>query len=450
MFVAASALTPSPLRAQVADPQRTPNILLIVTDDQRADTMRVMPKTRRIFGRGGTRFSEAFTPTPLCCPSRATLFTGRYAHNHRVRTNEQARRMEPGTTFQYYLHENGYQTGIVGKYLNSWKLWRTPRDFDRWAYFSKGLGPGFDGYHGVPFNVDGKRIEVEDYSTRFIAERSLELLRDFDLSDERPWLLVVTPFAPHGPSVPQRKYRHARVGRWPGNPAVLERDRSDKPRFVRALRPGMTAHFDLRDGRAFRRSQLRTLMSVDDLVGRVFSQLRRLGESRETLAMFTSDNGIYWGEHGLSLKSLPYLPALKVPLYMRWPGRVDADRVDGRLVGLHDIAPSLLDAAEIEVDPEDEMDGKSLFSDSVRTNLLLEAWGEPLRKLPPWAALFSADDYQYIEYYDRYGRESFYEYYDLAADPWQLLNQADPLDPEQRALEALLMATRLCSGSACP
>ncbi len=95
------------------------------------------------------------------------------------------------------------------------------------------------------------------------------------------------------------------------------------------------------------------------------------------------------------------------------------------------------------------MDGRSLFSPSVREYMLIEAWKEPLRDLPPWAALLSPEGYQYVEYYNEWGREIFREYYDLELDPWQLENLAHPNDPQQRTMEALLVGARACDGPSC-
>ena len=96
-----------------------PNIVIFVTDDQR-DGLEAMPKTVAWLGKGGTRYANAFATTPLCCPSRASIFSGRYAHNHGVTSNSDPRDLNQQTTMQYYLDRAGYRTGIFGKYMNSW------------------------------------------------------------------------------------------------------------------------------------------------------------------------------------------------------------------------------------------------------------------------------------------------------------------------------------------
>ncbi len=429
-------------------PRERPNILLIITDDQRDDTMRAMPRTRAIFGAGGTRFTEAYAPTPVCCPSRATIFSGRYAHNHNVLTNADALELDQSATFQHALQKAGYQSAIVGKYLNSWNQSAAPPDFDRWAFFSKVIGTGSDGYHDVAFNIEGTVAEVARYSTSFIRDKAVDYLSIFETSDDQPWLLVVAPFAPHGPAVPEQRYKDAPVGAVKSNPAVHETDRSDKPPFVQAIQPADRGYLDSREGAAFQKRQLRTLLSVDDLVARLFEKLRALGEDNETLAIFTSDNGVFSGEHGMSLKSLPYTQAIDVPLYVRWPDHVVSGRVDDRLVGLQDVAPTILDAAGL--DAEWSIDGVSLFESHERDYFLLEAWKEPFLRLPPWAGIFVPGRYKYVEYYDDAGSVTFAEFYDLATDPWELTNRSSPASSRQRRLAKLLERARSCVGESCP
>ena len=317
------------------EPSRPPNVLLIVTDDQRADhTLSVMDDVRRHFASEGTTFTRAFATTPLCCPSRASIFTGRYAHNHGVVDNVDVSPLDHDTTIQHLLRDDGYLTGMFGKYFNAWELARTPPDFDRWAMLDHG-------YHDAEFNVQGRIRRVPGSSTDFVARRTIGFVTGAERDDDRPWFAYVAVHAAHRGFEPSPRYEDAPVPRWPSNPAVAETERSDKPLYVREQ------NVDARFGDAIRRDQLRTLMSVDDLVDGVFGALDRLGETRDTLAIFTSDNGFFWGEHGLSDKRLPYLPSTRVPLLVRWPGRVEPGTRDGRLVANVDVAPTILDAAGV-------------------------------------------------------------------------------------------------------
>jgi arylsulfatase A-like enzyme len=417
-----------------------PNVLIIVTDDQRADhTLQVMPEVRRWFADGGVRFSQAFSTTPLCCPSRASIFTGQYAHNHNVINNQAAARLDQGTTIQHYLKEQGYTTGLFGKYLNSWDMSRTPPEFDRWAVQD-------GGYYDAQFNVQGQLEVIPGSSTDFVEDRTLDFLRLAEVDDERPWFAYVGVRAPHWDFEPSPRYVGAPVPPWKQNPAHRETDKTDKPRYVQ--------HADDTLGYAneVRKKQLRTLMSVDDLVGDVFESLGRLGESPRTLAVFMSDNGYFWGEHGLMDKRLPYLQSSRIPMLLRWPGHVAPGTVDSRLVANIDVAPTVFDAVGIE--PDHVMDGRSLLGSSQRRSLLLEYMKDPGWAVPTWAALHS-DKSQYVEYYAR-KRVSFREFYDLSRDKWQLENllQGRASAVPVARLHNQLQRLRACFGTdgahACP
>ena len=229
---------------------------------------------------------------------------------------------------------------------------------------------------------------------------------------------------------------------------MTEQDRSDKPPFVQAQ------HATLEDGRKAREGQLRMLMSVDDLVAKVAATLRQTGETRDTLAIFVSDNGYLWSEHGVTAKGTPYSAGVHVPLLARWPGHIEEGTVDGRIVAIIDIAPTILDAVGIEPDAEEPMDGRSLLDRSwTRPRLLLEYWRWRGSTAPPWASIWSRH-YQYTEYFDAAGEIMFREFYDLDHDRWQLVNllhDGDPgNDPDVGPLHDLLTEDRSCVGTACP
>jgi arylsulfatase A-like enzyme len=450
VLAAGCAAFPTIARAQA------PNVLIIVTDDQRArDTLTVMPETRRLFARNGTRYPNAFAATPLCCPSRATILTGRYAHNTRVRTNNQATKLDPATLFPRLLRGAGYQTALAGKFLNGWPAARRPPHFDRYA-----MVLGSDDYINPRINLGGSVRRRSGYTTTLVRRYSLRFLRQFERRDDRPWLLYVAPNAPHPPFVPERRYADVSIPSWPGNPSVLERDRRDKPPFVRRL------NYTLQGGRDVRGRQLRTLMSVDDMVGRIFESLGALGERRDTLAIFVSDNGFLWADHGIGgdggtagQKRLPYTASVKVPLLIRWPARVAQDVTSARLTGTVDIAPTVLDAAGVTPDPAlPPLDGRSLLQPAVRDRVVLEYWRLGNGPFKTWASTRTRT-FQYTEYYGKDRRTRiFREYYDLRRDPWQLRNlfrDGDPSnEPNVRVIAAQLAADRRCRGTegtrACP
>jgi arylsulfatase A-like enzyme len=438
-------------QAAQAQSDERPNVLIIVTDDQRAaNTMWVMPKTRRYFQRQGVRYPNGFAVTPLCCPSRSTILTGRYAHNTGVRGNGSVQRLDVTTLFPRLLQEAGYRTAMVGKFLNSWPFETAPPYFHRWA------SGGGSSYVDPRFNVNGDVRTVKGYTTTLAGMFASRFLRGFEAHDSSPWLLYVAPHAPHHPWEPAPRYATAPVGVWPGNPAVFESDRSDKPAYVRSV------SYSIEGGRIVRQGQLRTLMSVDDMVGRIFKTLRDLGERRRTLAIFTSDNGYLWTEHGLGhdkgnpgQKRVPYTPSIQIPFFLRWPGHVEAGTWDDRITGTVDIAPTVLEAAGIAPDPtKAPLDGRSILSAEPRTRIVLEYWRETW--IPTWASI-RTKRYQYVEYYKDDGTRFFREYYNLARDPWQLRNllrDANPAGPDVSALAAQLRHDRVCVGTtgptACP
>jgi arylsulfatase A-like enzyme len=174
-------------------------------------------------------------------------------------------------------------------------------------------------------------------------------------------------------------------------------------------------------------------------------------QDADTLVFFLSDNGYLWGEHGVGKKMLPYTPSITIPLMVRWPGRVDAGARDDRLAATIDVAPTILDAAGIEPNPEVAIDGRSLLDEWDRERLLIEFWAAYGR--PTWAGLRSRS-FLFAEYYKRDDETvTFQEYYDLANDPWELDNLlVDPV-PKEVAVDVLhdqLAKARTCAGETCP
>jgi len=404
--------------ARAASPP-TPNIVVIVTDDQRDDNMRYMPKTRRYFKDQGTTFRNAFVTTPVCCPARASILTGQYAHNHGVETSDDPDEAAVAAQWmiQRPLRQAGYATAFFGKFVNHWDLNLDPPDLDQWAIFGNSAP---NGYWGGGWNVDGQIRRIDKYSTTFLKSRAVRFVEDQEFRDDRPWFLYIAPAAPHPPFDAERRYIDARIRRWKPTPAVREQDLSDKPFWVQQV--GNPP----RKGQETRAKQLRTLMSVDDLVGSVMDTLQRNDEDRDTLAIFTSDNGYMWSDHGLGSKRWPYEPSVEVPLLVRWPGRVTPGSHQTPLVANIDIAPTLAQAAGVELPTAD---GRSLFGSPERERLLLEYVRHHVTYPPTWAGTLTKD-YQYVEYYDEEGMAPIYrEYYDLEDDPWQLLNVLGDLDP---------------------
>ncbi|MDQ3956528.1 MAG: sulfatase [Actinomycetota bacterium] len=432
----------------------TPNVLLIVTDDQRgAGTLDVMDFTRKWFAENGTDFPNAFATTPLCCPSRSSIFTGQYAHNHGVKVNPAIPNLDPETLIQKRLQDAGYKTGFVGKYFNAWRIKDPLPYFDRFTFFTPERRTTRDegAYLDMKFNRDGKRGHVRRYSTHYIRDRALSYLSRFERQDERPWFVMVAPYAPHLPATAEPKYERAPVPRFRLNPALRESDTNDKS-DVYPTSENTDAKHSIDD----RNAQLRSLMSVDDMVKRFATRLECLGETRDTVAIFTSDNGYLWGEHGFSGKGKPYRESVAVPLLIRWT-EGGHPRVDRRMAANIDLAPTIAEAAGLPQESLGHVDGESLTTPGPgRKALLFEYWSGEKRPMPGWASI-RTNSFQYVEYETPEGDVVARELYDLKNDPWQLENvlrdddpSNDPSAARLNLLERRLRVLRTCAGTTCP
>jgi arylsulfatase A-like enzyme len=405
----------APVSARAVPPENSrPNVLVILTDDQRADLMSVMPQTVQLFDEQGVTYSNAFANTPLCCPARASIFTGRFAHNHRVTANGLPAGFDHSVTIQRYLQEAGYRTGIVGKFFNQWDVSDNPPFFDRWAVTNE-----------LPtYNVDGAVVSVDEYATDYMANTAEQLIRDFEAQASTPWFLHVAPTAPHLPVSVAPEYQSVPVEPWQPAPSI---SKPPDPQITDGTR--------------------RMLMSVDDLVAQLFQTLEELGEADNTLAFFVSDNGFMWYEHNLWAKNKPYTESIEVPFLARWPGHLPAGQVEEDPVALVDMAPTILDAADHA--PTSPMDGGSLLATSARTDMLTEAWRST--GTLAWASLRTTG-YQYIEQFQSDGQTvKAREFYDLDEDPWQLVNllagRKGVGRPDVAALHARLSQAMSCSGN---
>ena len=428
-------------RAQTVDP--LPNFVVIVTDDQRADTMEVMPKTTQWFMSSGRRFTNGYATTPLCCPSRASIFTGRYAHNHKVRTNNKTSNLDHETTVQSYLQSNGYRTALFGKFLNRWHV--DPPYFDRWAV------PSTRAYFNNNWNINGSKQFIPTYSTSFLTTKATSFVSETEQTDATPWLMYITPQASHTPFTVEPKYNDAPVPEWNPDRSINERDVSDKPHYIQNKQ-----RVDIERPARIRERQLRTLMSVDDLVDALFNKLSEAGELENTYVFFTSDHGYSWADHRLfsagALKNTPYVNSIRVP-YLMYDPTLDSGIDDDRMVANIDVAPTLIDLAEAPTPQEPAMDGRSLVTDYRREWLLLEWWkARGQSGIPPWRSIRS-NDAQYTEYLRR-GEVFEREYYRLVDDPYQLDNVLGDgnkrNDPDRRGLHRRLRLYSRCSGEGCP
>lgn len=390
---------------------KRPNFLIILTDDQRYDTLQYMPQTKqKIFDQGVT-FDHGYITTPLCGPSRTSILTGNLAQNTKVRTNND---VNSNRTFIEDFHANGYYTGLVGKYLNYWKGDARP-EFDSWVSFFKGEAP----YSDPDLNVDGVWREHIGYTTDILGTYSISFVENA-VAQRKPWVLLYAPVAPHEPAEPDVKdlalYPDLVLHR---PPSFNEEDVSDKPDWF--TKKELLTDDEIVKIDAFRREQILSLTSLDRAIGKLIDRLEDKGELDNTMIIFLSDNGKFWGEHRISSKNSFYEEAVKVPFGIRYPPLTPDPYIENRLVANIDIAPTLYELANIK--PRADMDGLSLVpllqgAKNWRDSLLIEGW-------PPRGVFAALHTGQFV-YAETIGDKT--ELYDLDKDPYQLENLA--YDPE--------------------
>ena len=409
--------------------QEQPNVMIITSDDQRDDQMKVMEETTRIFDAGGTKFTNGYVTTPLCCPSRSSILTGMYVHNHGVYGNRGQDLFPHRTSVQRELSMAGYTNGVFGKFLNGWPKRLKPPNFDV-AKLGYGNNP----------RLAERRTGV---NVREFLERQ-------ERDDDTPWFAIYSGRAPHTPLVPFGKNKRANVPRFKPRPSYLERNLTDKPDTVRKKAFDQKELVKRVNPRKRWRQQLRTLLGLDAQIGKTVRKMQQLGESRNTLVFYLSDNGYLLGEHRLVKKGAPYRESVEVPLYMRWPDQVSGGPNDDRLAANIDLAPTIYDAAGIS--PSYETDGHSLLGDYRRDYAFAEHRFGPWY----WAQVFDEDS-RYIETYEKgsLGNVTDREFYDLRADPFEMENlfateEGTGSDPRVIQADARLQAARDCAGSNCP
>jgi N-acetylglucosamine-6-sulfatase len=425
-----------------------PNILFVVTDDQDAKSVARMPELQAGVADEGATFSNARVTTNQCCPSRATILRGQYAHNHQVWDNGgpnggfdkfRSEGLE-SSTIATWLDGAGYDTGYVGKYFNGYDGTRyVPPGWDKW--WTRLGGNSGDSYE---INANGEiksldRSEVLD--TDFYAHTAQRFVESHT---DKPWFLVVATSAPHSPSWSAK--RHDGMfsdADMPKPPSFNEEDVSDKPKNIRD-----NPHLDAQGVNNMQknwRQRMRSLQAVDDLVGHLVSTLGETGQLENTYIVFTSDNGWGWYQNRVRGKGPPYEGAARVPLIVRGPG-VPNDTVRDQLVANIDLAPTIADW--VGIGSPEFVDGRSfdpLLSESppqYRGALLVEFSGDSVK----YTGIRTSAGELYVEY-PRTGEK---ELYDLESDPYQLNNAYEKADPALIAdLEARLEVLKGCAREEC-
>lgn len=368
-----STQTRKQTQKQTQNKQQRPNVLFILTDDQRYDALSCMGhahlKTPHIdrLASEGLLFKNHFCTTSLCSPSRASILSGLYAHSHGV-SNNFTEYPADMVSFPMRLQESGYETAYVGK----WHMGENndnPRPGFDYFVTHKGQGKYFD--TAFNFNGDGRRI-VPGYYTSVVTTMAQDWLSQ--RKGQQPWMLMLGHKAPHSFYTPEEKYKNTfddvtipyprtafhlddkpawfkkRLDTWHGIYGPLfdwrENFPDESPKGVR-------------DFTRMVRAYMGTILSVDDSVGELYSFLETSGQLDNTLIIFTSDNGLLEGEHGMVDKRTGHEPSIRIPLVVRCPKLtpVTQPRVIEQLTATIDFAPSILDVCQAA--PLDHVHGKS-------------------------------------------------------------------------------------------
>lgn len=439
----------SPWSRKISD---GPNIVLILSDDQSIDTIphdpAVMPFLQSRIQDPNDHwitFSNAFINDPLCCPSRASIFTGQYAHDTGVLKNAYGDRLREDSTFATWLHSVGYFTGFYGKYENQYPFHRdpyVPPGWDEWAAKTHG-GPETVYYDYTLYQAPGGLVhygsQPGDYMPDLLASKAVNFINTAPLG--RPFFLEYAPTAPHSPWVPPPSQATATVPLPPVTvrPNVNEENVSDKPRWVQSQPEMPSARLaQMQDDQ---RAEEAVLTSVDDAVSSIVSALAAKGVLNNTVIIYLTDNGYSYGSHRWVAKRCEYQECNATPFFVRFPGATPHDVTVP--VSNVDLAPTF--AALAGAVPDIPVDGLSLvplFANSApdlpRPGVLLEWPGDPI--VPPYFGI-RTKDFLYVEL-----RTGEVELYDLtgvrgAPDPFELHNVA--YDKHYRGLRRRLASELL-------
>lgn len=423
----------------VARAEANTNYLVILTDDQRWDTLATMPHVQHLMTYG-THFRNAFTTTATCCPTRTSLFTGKYAHNTGVQTNKPPHGGAPvfddSHTLATVLHDAGYRTGLFGKYLNSYSELSpyVPPGWDAWHAFVE----DHPLYYNYTLNENGAHVAYGDAAADYSTDVLRQKVVDF-LPGNGPFFVVFAPFAPHVPAIPAPRHLGAMASYPIFRPlSYKEADISEKPFYWQARRQiwGVASE-PLYDN--FQRLQREALLAVDEAIGAFLSAI-----PPNTLVIFLSDNGVSWGEHwDNGNKRTAYDEHIRIPLVMYGTGVVP--HVEDRLILTLDLAPTLAHLQGLTMGDYDGRLAVKLIqhqpTPNWRTSFLSEAWNYETKYQPPTHQAVVERDWKYIRTTEKTGAV-VEELYDRATDPGEMVDMkmANPakLDAMRATLQHLL------------
>jgi uncharacterized repeat protein (TIGR01451 family) len=453
--------------AQVQASSR-PNVVVIMTDDQDLESLRVMTKTLALIGAEGTTFSNFFASFPLCCPSRSTFITGQYSHNHGVESNKPPEggygKLDDSNTLPVWLQGAGYYTAHIGKWLNGYGVVNPdPTEVPSgWSDWQGLVDPSTYQMYGYTINDNGTLVTYgdteSDYQTDVLADRAVAVINE-RAGQAEPFFLSIGTLAPHGESAlpgepaPRSAPRHQGIYAnepLPKPPSFNEQDVSDKPSVVRNL-PLFTPEIEQKIT-DFYRARIESLLAVDDLVERVVSALQSTGQLDNTVIFFTSDNGHLRGQHRIGFgKIWVYEESVRVPLLVRGGG-FPAGVTANQFVANIDLAPTIVELTVAT--PGLVMDGRSLLPLALNPevgrdrHLLLETGPVVIKSVGVNVRYKAVRTERYLWVEHGSGAR---ELYDLENDPFQLTSRhtSSAYQSVKAQLQSSLGELRTCSGSSC-
>ena len=450
-----------------------PNVLLITADDAAPGDLKFMPHTRELIADRGVTFTNGVAPTPICVPARASLLTGQYTHNHKAYTIEGKgggfKAFDSHNALPTWLQRAGYDTLFIGKYLNGYGAAGsgTARHIEPgWTQWRPTVGGSTYNFMHPTLNLNGRLASYEQYNSNLFADQTVDLL-ERPSRQRTPWFMWVNYVGPHhgGPQDaddPQLRYpRNPKSWVQTTKPAPQDVDRfrnlrlPQDPNMFRTVRRGWNngapmSTLKRRNVREAYQQRIEALQSVDRGVARSVAVLRRTGQLRNTVVMFTSDNGFFVGQHNRFGKLYSYNDAQRIPVVMAGPGVPRGKRVRTAIAN-PDIAVTV--AALAGAEPGRRVDGIDIMP------LLRLGYRErviPTEAYPVYGGTrpiytgIRQGTWTYTRLRNRSTRRE--ELYNRATDPWELHNLAGKprFAAELRRFRALDAEYRDCAGVTCP
>ncbi|KAG0341032.1 hypothetical protein BG004_006175 [Podila humilis] len=463
-----------------------PNFLVFLTDDQdrRMHSLDHLPLVKKYLRDQGTEFTNYYTTTAMCCPSRVSLWSGQFAHNHNV-TDESpphgsytkfvSQKLDQNW-LPTWLQQAGYSNNYIGKFINgvSPNLKKAPKGFDK-DHWEPLVAPNIYTFYSPIFATNDGPLEKHDgvYQTDIISDKSIQILDGLAQNNSNPFLFVISPTAPHDevwvqpdgnvqftPPVPAKRHEHLFKGAKAPRTPSFNPSKQDKVSWLKDLPRLNATEIDTID--ATFRARLQSLQATDELVERVIKRLEHNGQLENTYIVYTTDNGYHLGTHRMFAgKQTAYEEDTNIPFIIRGPGIAKNKKSNAvaththfpatvlKLAGLP--VPDSLDAHSIPVLENKSVYGKDQSSEAFS----VEFWSQAFMENS--TARFDTNTYKSVRLIGN-GYNLLYtvwctgehEYYDLVKDPFQVKNiYKDTKASLLNRLDALLNVLRTCKGSTC-